>query len=169
MPMIIASAVIITGRRRVAPASSAADSTGTPSSRRWRANEIIRIELAVATPMVMMAPVSAGTLSVVPVMNSIHAMPASAAGRAAMMISASTQDWKLTTTSRYTSTMAIARPTSRPTNEACIVCTWPRITTELPRGSLGRIASTSFVTCVDTLARSVPCTLTNTSMAGWML
>ena len=67
--MIIASAVIITGRRRVAPASSAADSTGAPSSRRWRANEIIRMELAVATPIVMMAPVSAGTLSVVPVMK----------------------------------------------------------------------------------------------------
>ena len=42
--------------------------------------------LAVATPMVMIAPVSAGTLSVVPVMNSIQAMPASAAGNAAMMM-----------------------------------------------------------------------------------
>jgi hypothetical protein len=56
--------------------------------------------LAVATPIVMIAPVSAGTLSVVPVMNSIHAMPASAAGSAAMMIAASIQDWKLTTISR---------------------------------------------------------------------
>ena len=56
--------------------------------------------LAVATPMVMIAPVSAGTLSVVPVMNSIQAMPASAAGSAAMMIAASIHDWKLTTISR---------------------------------------------------------------------
>ena len=37
--------------------------------------------LAVATPMVMMAPVSAGTLIVVSVANRIHAMPASATGR----------------------------------------------------------------------------------------
>ena len=36
---------------------------------------------AVATPMHMMAPVSAGTLTVVWVRNSIHTMPASAAGK----------------------------------------------------------------------------------------
>ena len=56
--------------------------------------------LAVATPMVMIAPVSAGTLSVVPVMNSIQAMPPSAAGSAMMMMKASVHDWKLTTISR---------------------------------------------------------------------
>ncbi len=55
---------------------------------------------AVATPIVMIAPVSAGTDSVVPVMNSIQAMPASAAGSAAMMMAASIHDWKLTTISR---------------------------------------------------------------------
>ena len=55
---------------------------------------------AVATPMVMIAPVSAGTDSVVPLMKSIQAMPASAAGSAATMITASIQDWKLTTISR---------------------------------------------------------------------
>ena len=36
---------------------------------------------AVATPTHMMAPVSAGTLRVVPVTSSIQAMPASAAGK----------------------------------------------------------------------------------------
>ena len=56
--------------------------------------------LAVATPIVMIAPVSAGTDSVVPVMKSIQAMPASAAGSAAMMMTASIHDWKLTTISR---------------------------------------------------------------------
>jgi len=40
----------------------------------------------VATPMHMMAPVRAGTLSVVPVMSSIQAMPAMAAGSAVMMM-----------------------------------------------------------------------------------
>ena len=39
------------------------------------------MQFAVATPMHMMAPVSAGTDSVVPVMNSIQTMPASAAGQ----------------------------------------------------------------------------------------
>ena len=56
--------------------------------------------LAVATPMHMMAPVSAGTDSVVPVANSIHTMPASAAGSAVMITNGSPQDWKLTTISR---------------------------------------------------------------------
>ncbi len=50
--------------------------------------------------MHMMAPVRAGTLSGVPVANSIQAMPASAAGRAETMTPASSQDWKLTTISR---------------------------------------------------------------------
>ncbi len=31
-------------------------------------------------------------------------------------------------------------------NDDCIVCTWPRITTWLPRGSFGRISSTSACT-----------------------
>ena len=51
-------------------------------------------------PMHMMAPVSAGTDSVVPVMNSIQTMPASAAGSAVMMMKGSSQDWKLTTMTR---------------------------------------------------------------------
>ena len=75
-------------------------SAGTPAARRSRANDTTRMLFAVATPIVMIAPVRAGTLSVVPLMNSIHAMPASAAGSAAMMIAASIHDWKFTTTSR---------------------------------------------------------------------
>jgi hypothetical protein len=169
MPMIIASAVISTGRMRVAPASSAADSGGTPAASRSRAKDTSRMLLAVATPMVMIAPVSAGTLSVVPVRNSIQAMPASAAGSAVMMIAASSQDWKVTTISRYTSTTAIASPMPSPRKEDCMVSTWPRIVTWLPRESLGRISSTSFLTSFATLARSVPCTLTYTSTTGAML
>ena len=48
--------------------------------------------LAVATPMVMMAPVMAGTLKFVAVRNNIQHIPASAAGSAVMMINASIQD-----------------------------------------------------------------------------
>ncbi len=66
---------------------------------------------------------SAGTLRWVPVRNSIQMMPASAAGRALTMMSGSTHDWKFTTISRYTSTIAIATPTPRPKNELRIVCT----------------------------------------------
>ncbi len=69
---------------------------------RCRANETTRMLLAVATPMVMIAPVRAGTLKVVAVRNSIQQIPASAAGSAVMMMKASTQDWKLTTISKYT-------------------------------------------------------------------
>ena len=65
MPMIMASAVIKTGRMRVWPAVAAASRAGIPSSIRSRANETIRILLAVATPTHMMAPVSEGTFNVV--------------------------------------------------------------------------------------------------------
>jgi hypothetical protein len=41
--------------------------------------------LAVATPMHIIAPISAGTLKVVWVMKSVQAMPASAHGSAVMM------------------------------------------------------------------------------------
>ncbi len=58
------------------------------------------MELAVATPMHMMAPMRAGTESVVPVVKRKSTMPASAAGRAVMMMKGSSQDWKLTTMSR---------------------------------------------------------------------
>ena len=55
---------------------------------------------AVATPMHMIAPMSAGTLNVVPVVKRIHKIPARATGRAVMMIKGSLQDWKFTTMRR---------------------------------------------------------------------
>jgi hypothetical protein len=100
MPMTIASAVISTGRNRVLPASIAAVIASTPAAMRSRAKAITRMLFAVATPMHMIAPVSAGTESVVPVANIIHTMPASAVGSAATITKGSSQDWKLTTISR---------------------------------------------------------------------
>ena len=50
--------------------------------------------------MHMMAPVKAGTESVVWVVNSIQTMPASAAGSAVMITNGSDHDWKFTTISR---------------------------------------------------------------------
>ena len=61
------------------------------------ANVIIRMLFAVATPMHMIAPISAGTLNVVCVRNSIQRMPASAPGSAVRMMNGSSQDWKFTT------------------------------------------------------------------------
>ena len=100
MPMIMASAVIITGRQRTKPASKAAAVASPSTASRSRAKLITSTELAVATPMHMMAPVSAGTDSVVLVANSIHTIPASAAGSAVMMMNGSLHDWKFTTISR---------------------------------------------------------------------
>ena len=56
--------------------------------------------LAVATPTHMMAPISAGTLSVVRVRNRTSTIPASAAGNAVMIMNGSSQDWKFTTISK---------------------------------------------------------------------
>ena len=50
--------------------------------------------------MHMIAPVNAGTDSVVNVVNNIQTIPASAAGNALMMTSGSLHDWKFTTISR---------------------------------------------------------------------
>ncbi len=95
--MIMASAVISTGRKREKPASSAATTASPECSSRSRAKLTTRIELAVATPMHMIAPVRAGTEIGVPVANSIQTMPARAAGSAVMITKGSTQDWKFTT------------------------------------------------------------------------
>ena len=100
IPMIIASAVISTGRNLVYPASSA-DSQGVfPACSRSFEKLTTRMLLAVATPMHMMAPVRAGTLIVVLVMNRNHTIPANAAGSAIRMMNGSSQDWKFTTISR---------------------------------------------------------------------
>ena len=98
--MIIASAVMMTGRMRTNPASSAACRAGFPSSICSRAKETTRMLFAVATPMHMIAPIIEGTLNVVCVRNSIQQMPASAPGRAVMMMNGSSHDWKFTTINR---------------------------------------------------------------------
>ena len=98
--MIMARAVIITGRRRVAPASSAALKESLFSAKCSLANVITSTLLEVATPMLMIVPIRAGTLSEVRVRKSIQQIPARAPGSAVMMMNASVQDWKLTTSSR---------------------------------------------------------------------
>src|SRR5947208_5771756 len=99
MPMIIASAVMTTGRNRVKPAESAASCEffGLSPQRSSLAKLTTKILFAVATPMAIIAPMSDGTLRVVPVMKSIQMMPHNAPGSAMMMTNGSVHDWKLTT------------------------------------------------------------------------
>ena len=82
MPMIMASAVIKTGRRRMWPAAIAASIAVLPSRSCSLAKVIIRMLLAVATPTLAIAPIIDSTLKVVCVRNSIHKMPANAPGNA---------------------------------------------------------------------------------------
>jgi len=92
MPITMARAVINTGRIRTNPASSAAWVALPNSASFSRAKLITSTLLAVATPMHMIAPVSAGTDSVVWVANNIQTMPASAAGSAVITMNGSLQD-----------------------------------------------------------------------------
>ncbi len=95
MPISIASAVMSTGRNRVRPAASAASCASRLPNAGVRcslANVTIRMLLDVATPIAMMQPISAGTLTVVWVMNSAHRIPASAPGSAIRMMNGSIHD-----------------------------------------------------------------------------
>src|SRR5580692_13532 len=92
MPIIMASAVMMTGLNRVVPASRAAFTASPWTSSLSLAKETTRMLLAVATPTHISAPMSAGTLSVVWVKKSMSTMPAMAAGRAVMMMKGSSQD-----------------------------------------------------------------------------
>ena len=71
----------------------------------------------------------------VPVTKSIQTIPASAPGSAAMMMNGSSQLWKFTTISAYTSTIENSSPNTSPWNELRIVSTWPRTKICVPRGS----------------------------------
>ncbi len=62
-----------------------------PASRCSRAKVTSRMEFAEATPTAMIAPISDGTLNVVPVANSSRMMPLPAPGSARMTASGSTK------------------------------------------------------------------------------
>ena len=93
MPTIIAAAVISTGRIRVWPAAIAASRASCRPGCCSRAKVTSRIEFAEATPTAMIAPISEGTLSVVPVANSMVTMPQKVAGRASSTTSGSPKFW----------------------------------------------------------------------------
>jgi hypothetical protein len=78
--------------------------------------------LAVATPMHMIAPVRAGTLTVVWVKNSIQTMPASAAGSAVMMMNGSSPGLEIHHDQHVNQHDGATRPISRPLNDAFMVC-----------------------------------------------
>ena len=74
------------------PAVTAASSGAMPVARSSFAKVTRRIELAVATPMDMMAPIKLGTLNVVCVRKSAQTIPQNAPGSAQMMMKGSSQD-----------------------------------------------------------------------------
>ena len=169
--MIIASAVISTGRRRVRPASIAAWITCTSgcSARYSFAKLTTRMEFDTPMPTAMIAPISDMTFRLVPVSVSIHKMPISAPGTAIMMMNGSVQDWNSITSSAYTRITARIRPSSRLVNDDCITSYWPRMlilavfgksfsarmalilarmsVTVLPRSRLSRLAAMSMTRC----------------------
>ena len=89
MPTIIAAAVINTGRSRVVPADKAASKALCPARRYSRAKVTSKMEFAEATPIDMIAPMTDGTLRVVPVTNSNSKIPTPAPGKARMTASGS--------------------------------------------------------------------------------
>jgi len=100
MPMIMARAVMTTGRKRVNPASVAARTASPVAARRSRAKLMTRMELAVATPMHKIAPVSAGTESVVPVAKQDPDDPGKCGRQGGDDHERIQHDWKFTTISR---------------------------------------------------------------------
>jgi hypothetical protein len=89
--MIIAEAVMITARRRVVAASMDAIIGDMPAERLSLANVTTSTELAVATPRLIIAPISAGTLKVVWVRWRPQSTPAAAPGRAMTIMKGSSQ------------------------------------------------------------------------------
>src|SRR5260221_10561649 len=114
MPRIIARAVIITGRSRVLPARSAASRGDEPSAILSLAKVTIRMLFAVATPTVIIAPISAGTERRGPGGESNPATPPRAPGRAGRTVKRTRHDPEVTTSTRYTSNTAEKRRTSTP-------------------------------------------------------
>src|ERR1700729_2860410 len=92
--MIMASAVMHTGRSLVTPASGDDSMELFPLERKSLQNVTTRMLLAGATPIVINPPINDGTLNVVWVTYSIHRMPAKAPGRAVRMMKGSAHDWK---------------------------------------------------------------------------
>ena len=88
----MASAVISTGRNRANPACTAASTAEYPAANCSFAKLTTRMLLAVATPTHMIDPVSAGTLTVVPVTNKNQTIPARVAGRAVRIMNGSSHD-----------------------------------------------------------------------------
>src|ERR1700735_1198432 len=92
MPMIIAVAVINTGRMRVYPAAMAARTASPCAAISSRAKDTTKIEFAVAVTMHMIAPGNAGPDNVVPAKKSPQMMPVRAPGNAVMMMKGSSHD-----------------------------------------------------------------------------
>ena len=135
MPIMVASDVISTGRRRTLQDVATASRTLMPSSRKCRANSTIRMLLDTAIPTSITTPIRDITFSVVPVSTSVSNTPVIPGGTASRMMKGSTKDRNWATRIRYSSTTARHRPMAKLRNEARIPCTMPRSVTASPTGT----------------------------------
>ena len=165
-PRIIARAVIKTGRSRVVAASMAAAPARKPSSKRVRAKLVTSTLLAVETPTTMMMPMSAGTLSGVPVSHSENSAPEMATGSPLIATNGRVQDWKFTTITRKTRTAARPRPPINSEYDERISAAWPTSSMRLPGLSRLRKSARIFSRSPVMLPRSRPWALPTTVKVG---
>src|SRR5205807_1695014 len=132
--------------------------------RPWTSLNTVGTKKSVATVAKMSPPITARPSGAFcsppsPRPSAIGTMPV-------MMMNGSSQDWKLTTISRYTSTIAAASPSSSPAKDSVMVFTCPCTATCEPRGSeLFDSASTRWI-CAATKPRSLPSTAPKMSTTG---
>ena len=100
MPAPMAMVVMIIGRARLWQASISASYRFMPSRRATMAYSTSRMEFFVATPIIMMSPMSDGIEKLLPVTRSATKAPPSESGSAARMVTGCSTSWN-----RSTSTM----------------------------------------------------------------
>ena len=85
MPKIIATVVMMIGRRRIRPAESSEAARSPPSARSWLVKSTSRMPFFVTSPINMMTPIIVMTFMFPPVMRSARATPMKLRGRASMI------------------------------------------------------------------------------------
>ena len=129
---------------------------------RWSLAKVTsRMLFAVATPMLMIAPISDGTLNVVCVTNSIQRMPASAPGSAIRMMNGSSQRLEVHHHQQVHQQDREDEPEAEADERGC-ACSPPgrASSMKLPAGSLRANALTTILsTSRATPPRSRSCTL----------
>ena len=171
MPMIIASAVISTGRRRVRPAASAASSAVVAVLVAAVVGERDhQDEFAVATPTAMIAPIRLGTLNVVCVdeerQHDADARPGQR-GDDDERVGPALEVHDHQQVDEHRGEHDARGPGCG--TRCVMLSTCPRTAIVAPGGSFARSSATICSSALATEPRSVPCTSARTLNVGWML